>query len=259
MCDASFRNFPTGTLPLGAVKTHLPQVLTIPRETKLTMIMHPKNKLKYSLLAAAAALGLAVAVAASAQSANVAVPTPAPAEANAGLLGATYTGVEWNYISLTDGPPDSARGFTVNYNQPLSTGFDFNANYSWARASAFGVRATEQRVNVGVTAFNSNDWGKPFILAATGWAWDKAASVKQDSFTYTVGTGVEFAVVPSFTLTPFVNFVRATSFNTSEFDLGVKANYRLTKEWGLNARIQYDAVRHASDATEYALGVNYRF
>jgi hypothetical protein len=75
----------------------------------------------------------------------------------------------------------------------------------------------------------------------------------------TLGTGVEFQVARQFAITPYINFVRATGFNRSEGDFGVKGTYRFTRQWGLTAGVQYEAISHAKDATQYTLGVNYHY
>lgn len=216
--------------------------------------MKQTKNLKNTILAAALALGLVAT--ATAQSVNTA---PAVSDTGAGLLGSNYAQLSLNYLDLNDGPPSAARGFTFGYNQRLSSSVDFNAAYDWARAEAYGQHATQQKIDFGATAYTGLEWGKPYVQALAGWVWQKAGSFNEDSFAYTLGTGVEFTVAPKLTLTPFVNFVRATGFNQSEFDLGVKAAYRLNKEWSLTARAQYDAVRHSSDAAEYSAGVAYHF
>ncbi len=66
-------------------------------------------------------------------------------------------------------------------------------------------------------------------------------------------------MAPAVVVTPFVNFVRATGFNDSEADFGVKTAYRVTKDWSVTARAQYDAVRHYKDSIEYSVGAAYHF
>jgi hypothetical protein len=221
--------------------------------------MNKNTKLKSLIRAAALSLGLVSA--ASAQSANVAVPNPADTLPSGGLLGSRYTQVEFNYIDLTGGSPSVARGFGVNYNQPLQQNFDLIVGYDWARAKWAGVRLTQQDFEIGATAYTNLAWGRPFALAAVGWSWQDASGVSysDDSFTYKLGVGTEFQVAPALTVTPFVNFVRATSFNADEFELGAKATYRVTAEWSVTARAQYESVRHDKDSAEYSLGVNYHF
>ncbi len=218
--------------------------------------MKQKNKLRFLILTAAATLGLALT--ASAQSATASVPESAPTP-YWGLLGTSYTGVAFNYTQLDAGAPSALRGAELTFNQPLSAGLDLNLGYDWGRASAGSVRLTDQDLNLGATAFTKLDWGRPYVQALAGWEWRRGAGVSDSSFAYTLGTGVEFQVAQPFLLTPYVNFVRATGFNRSEFDLGVKGTYRLTKEWSLTAGLQYDAVRHDKDAKEFTLGVNYQY
>ncbi|MBS0632651.1 MAG: hypothetical protein JSS11_12120 [Verrucomicrobia bacterium] len=216
--------------------------------------MKQTKNIKSSILAAALALGLVAT--ATAQSVTT---TPAATDEGAGLLGTNYAQLSLNYLDLNGGPPSVARGFNFAYNQKVSSAVDFNADYDWARAEAYGSHLTQQKVNFGATAYSPLEWGKAYVQVLGGWVWQKAGSFKDDSFAYTLGTGVEFTVAPKLSLTPYVNFVRATGFSQNEYDFGVKAAYRLNKEWSLTARAQYDAVEHSSDAAEYSLGAAYHF
>jgi opacity protein-like surface antigen len=221
--------------------------------------MKQKTTIKTFIMAAAVSLGLASA--ASAQSASVAVPAPADTTAAGGLLGSRYTRVEYDYVDFTGGSPSLARGFGVSYNQPLRENFDLNLSYDWARAKWSGVRFTQQDFQIGTTAYTNLSWGRPFAQAAVGWSWQDVSGVSynDDSFTYTLGVGTEFQVAPAVTVTPFVNFARATGYNATEFQFGAEATYRINREWSVTARAQYDSTRHATDAARYALGVNYHF
>lgn len=212
---------------------------------------------KSFILAAAISLGLATTV--TAQSANVAVPTPSEPAAAGGLLGTRYTGIAYNYVDLTGSGPNHADGFEVAYNQPLNPNVDLQASYDWARANYAGTRFTQQDFDVAAVAYTNLSWGKPFALVSAGWQWGKGGGLSDDSFRYKLGVGTEFQVSPAFVVTPFVNFVRATGFNDNEVDFGVKAAYRVTRDWDVFARVQYDAISDGSDASEYALGVNYHF
>lgn len=211
-----------------------------------------------SLLVAVAALGLVAT--ASAQSTSVAVPTPSETQSASGLLGTRYTAVEANYYDLLGGSPGVARGLTLSYNQPLNPYLDLGADYSWAEAHLSGVRITQQQFDVGATAYTKLAWGKPFAMADAGWVWARTANgFEDDSFAYKLGVGVEFQALRNLTVTPYFTFVRTTHFNTSEFDGGVKAAYRLTRDWSVTARVGYDWIRHSDDTLEYALGMNYSF
>jgi outer membrane scaffolding protein for murein synthesis (MipA/OmpV family) len=214
--------------------------------------MKQNINLKTFILAAAVSLG---AVGASAQSTNVAVPTPESVPT--GLLGSRYTEVAYNYSDLSGG--EHADGVGLVFNQPLRAGLDFTAGYNWAKAdfSSFDVRVHD--LQAGVRAFTNLSWGRPYAEASAGWEWVKAAGIRDDSFAYKIGVGTEFQVAPSLVITPFVNFVRATSFNASEVELGAKATYRLNREWSLTVRAQYEAVRHDDDSAEYSIGAIYHF
>lgn len=212
---------------------------------------------KTLILAAAVSLGLVTT--ASAQSANVAVPTPTQETAAGGLLGTRYTGVDYTYYDMNGTGPNHAHGFGVVYNQPINANFDFTANYDWARAKYAGARFTQQDLALGAVAYTNLAWGKPFALVSAGWEWGKGGGLSDDSFRYQVGVGTEFQVAPAVVVTPYVVFARATGFNDSEFDFGVKAAYRVTRDWDVFAKVQYDAVRHSDDLTEYSAGLNYHF
>ena len=215
-----------------------------------------KQHTSLNTLIVAAALTLGCTTIASAQSANVAVPTPEQT-APAGLLGARYTEVSYNYIDLSGS--NHADGFVAKFNQPLQANFDLTSSYSWAKADFGAFDATVQDLDVGLTAYSALSWGRPYAAAAVGWQWAKAAGFREDSFVYKVGTGVEFQVSPALTVTPFVNFVRATGFNSSEVEVGAKASYRLNQEWSVTARAQYEFVRHDHNSAEYSVGVIFHF
>ncbi|HYP16584.1 MAG TPA: hypothetical protein VEQ65_05185 [Opitutus sp.] len=216
--------------------------------------MKQNTQLKQFIFAAAVSLG--VISTAVAQSANVAVPTPTEV-APSGLLGARYTEVAYKFVDLKG--DDDAHGFTVAFNQPLAAGFDLVASYDWVTADFGPFDAKVQDAEIGVKAFSQLSWAKPYVQAAVGWEWQKVASFREDSFFWKVGAGAEFQVAPAFVVTPFVNFVRATEFHSSEIELGAKATYRLTEAWSLTARAQYEEVRHDANTTEYAIGAIYRF
>ena len=218
-----------------------------------------KQKTKLTFIISAAAVSLGLALTATAQTADVNAAAPAPTEAGWGLLGTGYTSATFRYTDLDNGPPSAQRGAGIEFNQALQPGLDFNLGYDWARASAGSLRFTSQDLNAGVTAFTKLDWGKPFVQALAGWEWRRGGGASDSSFAYTLGTGVEFQVARQFAVTPYINFVRATGFNRSEGDFGVKGTYRFTRQWGLTAGVQYEAISHAKDATQYTLGVNYHY
>jgi opacity protein-like surface antigen len=216
--------------------------------------MKQKTKLGFFLLAAATALGLAAP--AFAQDAGMAT---VPQSQNWGQLGSGYSGAAFTYDHRESSTPSEWRGFALDFNQPLQAGLDFNFAYNWQQADNYYVRLREQDLVGGVTAFAPLAWGKPYAQALAGWAWRTGEVVGNDSFVYTLGVGVEFQVAPAWVLTPYVDFNRATSFERSEFDYGVKTSYRLTRAWSLTAGIQYEAVQHAKDGVGYTIGLDYHY
>lgn len=225
--------------------------------------MKQKTTIKSYLLIAAAAFGLAAS--APAQNAAAAAilndPDQAPAAATVapGLLGSNYIGASYDYFALHGGGPNHAQGLNTDLNLAWLDHLDVNLGYRWARTNESAGRLTSQAFDLGGTTFTSLAWGKPFLLGAVGWDWEHGATANDHSFFYKLGLGVELPVAAKVTVTPFANFVRATHFNENETDFGVTAEYRITRNWGLSARLQYDAVRHGGDRAEYAAGVNYHF
>ncbi|MDD3178929.1 MAG: outer membrane beta-barrel protein [Opitutaceae bacterium] len=220
--------------------------------------MKQKILIKRLILAAAVALGLVSF--ASAQSANVSPHNPAAPSAP-GLLGQTYAGVTFDYLHLENGPPSAGRGFTFTYNQPLNYGFDATFDYQRMRSSAFGHDYTTHKLDTSLTAFTTNaPWGKPYITAGIGEEWRRGGGASDNSFTFLIGTGIEFRLVAPITLTPYMDFTRATQFSQNAWEYGMKASYQITDRCALLARIQYSDLTHSShNTTEYSLGVNFRF
>lgn len=221
--------------------------------------MKRNHRIASLILAATVSLGAASLARAQTSAGAAAVATAPEATAATGPLGSRYTAIAYNYLDLSGTGPNHAHGFEAVYNQPLSPNFDVTATYDWARASYAGSRYTQQDFTVGTTAYTNLEWGKPFALAALGWNWSRGGAAHEDSFLYRLGVGVELPVSTAFSVTPFVNFARATGYNHNQAELGVKAEYRFTREWSVMARAQYDAISHTSDQSEYALGVSYRF
>lgn len=219
--------------------------------------MNQTNRLKTFIFAAAVSIGAATT--ALAQDANVAVPNPADTIRGGGLLGSTYSQVEYNYIDLRGSGPSHADGVGLTVNQPFWPNIDLHGSYDYAQATFAGTKFRVHDVEFGTTIYSGLEWGKPFATAAVGWQWQKAAGFSDDSFTFRVGVGSEFQLAPAFVVTPFVNFVRATSFDANEYEIGAKATYRINEQWSATVRAQYEAVEDSSDSAEYSIGVNYHF
>jgi hypothetical protein len=207
----------------------------------------------------AAIAGLGLGATAWAQNPDFAPTNPADLGRPAGLLGSSYTQIEYNYIDLDGWGPNHADGFGVTLNQPFMPNVDYHLSYDYASAKFMGTRLRVHDAEFGMTLHTQQAWGKPFVMAGAGWQWQKGGGSSDDSFAFRVGTGVEFQVAPAITVTPFANFVRATSFGANEYELGAKATYRFNEKWSATARAQYEAVDNAPDSQEFSLGVNYHF
>lgn len=213
--------------------------------------MNKQTSLKTLILAAAASLGLATVA--------LAGGTPEAAVPGGDLLGRNYAAATFDYYDLDGGAPSVARGYTFEANIPVRAQVDFKLTHEFAQAEAFGLKVRNNTLFAsGVVYAAANSFGKPYAEAGAGWSWLSGAA-HDDSFAFRVGVGSEFAVAPSITLTPFVNFQRATEWNASEVHPGIKASYRMGDSWGLTAKAEYIAARHDSDAKEYSVGVSYRF
>ena len=212
--------------------------------------MTKKNTVKTFIIAAAASCCLAAT--ATAQSAT----NSDSSGAGTGLLGGRYLEVTYDNTHVHDSLLDNMNGFGLRYNQPMESGFDFSVGYDWTRSNRVaGIRAKQQAISASVTSYFDSNGMRPFIEPGVGWTWAKTGAVKTDSFFYYVGAGVEFQVARPLVVTPYVQFVDATSYSGTTWNFGVKSTYRLNKDWGISADLSVDDDRNAG----YSLGVNYHF
>ena len=209
------------------------------------------SSLKFLFISGAALLGLA----ATATAQRTDGTTQRPAGVGVGLIGATYVGTEFGYTHQVDGGPGVVRNYGFVYNQPLPEGLDFNFNYDYATASEAGISAKEQKLSVGLTGYRTLGWGKVFLQGNTGWAWAKAAGVRENGFAYSLKTGVQFQLMSQLVLTPYVSYEAAPRLHTHEWNYGVLTNYRFTKEWSATLGAKIDENHNVN----YAAGVNFHF
>ena len=207
----------------------------------------------HSLVFAAAAFGLTL----SARAETTAEAAPAVSPTSLGLLGQAYAGLTYSYVHPGSSPVSSNR-YSFEYNQPLAAGFDALFGYDRTQAGLLaGDRGYAQSLDAVLRAFRSGDNRiKPYVEAGIGFDRTKFAGVRDDSFAWIAGAGVEFQVTPEVTVTPFLRYTRTNGFadrNTAE--LGVKANYWVTKQLALTAGLGRDDAQN----TSYKLGINVRF
>ena len=222
--------------------------------TKKDITMKKKIILNSLVLAATA---LALTAAARADTVADTAPAVPTASAPLGLLGQTYAGLSYSYVHLESSPVNADR-YSFEYNQPLAAGFDAVFNYDRTQDHLLaGDRPYRQAFDGTLRAFsNAYAWGKPYLEGGLGYDWTKAAGLKDHSFAWIAGAGVEFQATPALTVTPFIRYERTNGFaDRNTADYGVKANYWLTTQWAVTAALSRDDAQNLS----YKIGVNCRF
>jgi hypothetical protein len=232
-------------------------------------MMNTKTRLRLRLKLqggiALAVLALGLTGAAQAQNQNptqVPVPTASMSMSNStamggdyGLIGQQYYSLNFGYIHHVDGPPSVFHRYGFVANKPLAPGWDVGLEYDWLTGSAFGLHARQQELMVPLTAYLPMAWGRPFLEANPGWVWQKAAGSSIDSFTYVLGAGFELQVRPALVVTPLITYQEAPHLHDRVWNYGLKATYRVTREWGASLGAQIDEDRNL----EYTAGVNFHF
>ena len=230
-----------------------------------------KPTIKQSSLLAALTLG--VALSASAQSmqdsANV-PPSPAAADPGPGLVGTNYSELSFGY-QRQEGAPKDLRDFELTSNGSVfrndAVGLDANFVYDYLYGNGYGFNDHRNEAQLGLTGFLMETWGKPFVTADAGMAWQDAGGVSQRGFGYTATGGVEFQVLKNLALTPFVEYQAEPRFNNSGLPAanfpdhvlyyGFKATYRINRE--CNASLGADLDEHGGKDWGLRAGVGYHF
>jgi hypothetical protein len=204
------------------------------------------NHLLKSFLLAAALLGAALATRAQETS-------PLPASGRLGLLGQTYAGLTYSYVNL-HAASSHTDDYRFDYNQALKTGLDAIFSYDYLQG---GAGTKQQDFLAGMRAYsNAYAWGRPYVEAGGGFAWEKVAGAKDNSFLWEVAIGTEFQVAPAVTVTPYIKYEGTPSLaRRNTWDYGVKANYWVDGQWAVTAGL--DRTNHQD--MRYTVGTNWRF
>ncbi len=219
--------------------------------------MKQNTTLKYIFLSAAAALALAAF-------ARAGEMPPATQEATTpvrqGLLGQNYATLTYSYIDLHNSPVN-ADNFEFAFNQPLNTGLDAVFAYDWTQMGQFaGNRPNTQSVTAGLRAFsNAYTWGKPYVEADAGYAWQRDTFAgKDNSVLWQAAVGAELQVAPAFTVTPYIQYTDTPSLagnNNGTWNFGAKASYWIDSQWAVTAGI----ARDDNQNNRFTVGTNFRF
>jgi opacity protein-like surface antigen len=217
-----------------------------------------------------AALALGAALSASAQSAQNAAGAPAPADPGPGLVGTNYSELTFGY-QRQGGEPKDLRDFELTTNGSVfrndTLGVDANFVYDYLYGYGQGYNDHRNEAQLGLTGFLMETWGKPFVTADAGVAWQDAGGLSQRGFGYTATAGVEFQALKNLALTPFLEYqaeprfrsggLPAANFPDHVLYYGVKATYRINRDW--SASLGADLDGHSANDWGIRAGVSYHF
>jgi opacity protein-like surface antigen len=230
-----------------------------------------KINIKQTSLLSVLALGMAISASAqSVQNSPASASDAAVVDSSPGLVGTNYSELSFGY-QKQESAPSSLRDYEFLSNGNVYrngvVGADANFTYDYLDGSANGFSDHRELAQLGVTGFLMETWGKPFLTADAGMAWERVADVSRKSFAYTGIGGVEFQVLRNLALTPFVEYQAEphlynhgqplANFPDHLLDYGVKATYRLTRSW--NASLSADLDQHSDRDWGLRAGVSYRF
>ncbi len=220
--------------------------------------MKQNTTLKYLLLTGAAALALAGTARAGGLPESTPLESTTPV--HQGLLGQQYASLTYSYVNL-DHSSANADNFDFAFSQPLNTGLDAVFAYDWTQNGLLvGNRLNTQSVTAGLRAFsNAYPWGKPYVEAGVGYAWQRETPAgKDNSVLWQAAIGAEFQVAPAFTVTPYLQYTDTPSLagnNGGTWKYGVKANYWVDSQWAVTAGI----ARDDNQNNLFTVGTNFRF
>jgi hypothetical protein len=235
-----------------------------------------KTNIRLTSLLSALTLGLAF-TASGQEAQNAAAPATSttavatvPVDPGPGLVGTNYTELSFGY-QKQEGAPSILHDYQLISNGNVYRqgiwGADANFTYDYIDGSANGFDDRRDEAQLGLTGFMLQTWGKPFLTADAGYAWQRAGDVSRKSFAYTGVAGVEFEVLRNLAVSPFIEYqaephlynhgLPAVSLDNHLFDYGVKATYRFTRNW--NASLSADLDEHSERDWGLRAGASYHF
>jgi hypothetical protein len=218
-------------------------------------------------------VALSLVLSASAQSAQDSQGAPAeraPADPGPGLVGTNYSELSFGY-QRQEGAPGDLRAYEFITNGSVfknaEMGLDANFTYDYLNGDANGFSDRRNEAQAGLTGYLPETWGKPFVSADAGMAWQDAGDVSRKGFAYTLVGGVEFQVLKDLALTPYLEYqaephlynhwLPAANFPDHLLAYGVKATYRITREWSTSLGADLD--QHSGRDWGLRAGVDYHF
>ena len=176
-------------------------------------------------------------------------------EDNSNYLGETYTGLEYGYIRAKDRVPRVLHRYGFVSSKPLQPNVDAAFRYNFTSGSAAGVRVRQHDFAMSFTGYLPHGLVTPYLQGDLGWAWTRAAAVRDSSVAWLVGAGAELQLNRHFSLTPYINYreIKYTSNGTLHF--GARVGHRLNRDWSARFTVESDD----DNTMEFGLGVHRRF
>ncbi len=181
----------------------------------------------------------------------------AQTDAGAGLLGQTYSGIEFGYTHHVEAAPRALHRYGFVSSRPLVEKENVDAAflYNYTRGSAFGLGGQQHDLAMAFTGFLPHPEARPFARAELGWVWTRLGGIRESSFAYKVGVGVELPLSARVAVAPFVNYREITQAHDRGFQFGVRGHYRMNRLWHATLTFTADDAHNL----DYAAGVQRRF
>lgn len=174
-----------------------------------------------------------------------------------GLIGDTYTGIEFGYTHRSDGPPDVLHRYGAIVSRPIDDELvhtDAAVRYNYTRSGANGLINQTHEFAASLLHYVPVGGAKPFLEGQLGLAWQRGA-VHQSSVAYAAGAGVELLLAPRVALTPFAQFKSLPRFHDDVWNYGAKLTFRAERGWSVTVGVQFVD----TDGAEFTLGVQRRY
>jgi hypothetical protein len=229
-----------------------------------------KINIKHTSLVSVLALGLAISASAQSMQDSSVTPEPVAADSGPGLVGTNYAELGFGY-QRQEGSPSDVRDYEFISNGKVYnngvTGADVNFTYDNLEGAASGFSDYRNELQLGLTGFLMETWGKPFVTADAGMAWEHAADASRKSFAYSGIGGIEFQVLRRLVLAPFIEYqaephlynhgLPSANLPDHLLDYGVKATFTLTRSW--NVSLSADLDQHSDRDWGLRGGLSYHF
>ena len=218
--------------------------------------MKRKTYLKRIFFLTAVALGSALPMVAPAARAESPPPTDvtfgtAP-EALPGLLGHTYTSLEYAYVRNKEGAADVLHSYGVLYNSAVSPGLDTGLKYHFITGDDAGIRYRHHEVMASATGYMPLSWAKPFVAGDAGWVVNSTGGVRRDAFAWRATGGIELGARFPLALTPYASYEYTRRYRENLWSYGAKATFHFMDGWS----VTFGGNSDENNVAEYRVAFN---